>query len=78
MFTGLSFVVVSLLEAALVNYIENCNKEKRIFSCIRKKKILPAPNQKGSLHITTVSRVLFPLVYIIFNIVYWAYYMKGH
>ena len=77
MFTGLSFVIASLLVGALVNYVRNSNTKEHSSDNSITRKRFNITKENGKLYhsnINNVSKILFPVVYVIFNIVYWIYY----
>ncbi len=86
MFTGLSFVIASLLEGATVSYLEACETEGQNakVGCFPGKKNMDQGDTDDKetrrligLVIHKVSRVLFPLAYVMFFISYWMFYVKG-
>ena len=70
MFSGLSFVIAALVEGAFVNNTDSQKKVEVSSTSQRNKKGRITRNQ-----VKTVSRVLFPLSYLIFNVGYWVYYV---
>ena len=81
---GLAFVILSLLQGTLVNYIDRKDEQtKRISrSCLSCKKnklnLSQFDETKGTFfrfdkyEINKMSRFLFPVAYLIFNIIYWV------
>ena len=63
MFSGLFFVIGSLLKGALMNFIHKCNSEEQKEWLLKKERCL-----------NRICRIVFPAAYILFNITYWSYY----
>ncbi len=83
MFGGLSFVIASLLEGAIVNYLGQENKPiQRCTGCScctknsNSKKDQEQDQEKKSPQLHKVSRVVFPAASALFNVGYWAYYIN--
>ncbi len=82
MFGGLSFVIASLLEGAIVNYLgqENQHRETciRCSSCMKKQitREVEQSHKRKLSKLHKVSRVLFPVAFVLFNAGYWAYYIN--
>ena len=79
------WIILCYCNTTLVNYIEECHKEDKksdnpcIGCCMRKKAKFTVEIEtqekylkKSNIH--KISRVLFPVSYVVFNIVYWMYY----
>ena len=84
MHISLTFVIFSLMQGALVNYIDRKDEQNKTASrsCLSCKKNKASPSQadngtRGKLlkldkHlINKISRILFPFLYLVFNIIYW-------
>ena len=84
---SVTFVIFSLLQGALVNYIDSVQKKKQNkslnSSCLSCKKSNVDQSQaddeptrklfKVNKHnINKISRILFPVVYLVFIIIYWV------
>ncbi len=74
-------MIAALIEGALVNYLENESNGTGILCCM-KNKVTPIENEQqrclrkpSILH--KVSRILFPMAFVLFNVGYWVYFMKG-
>ena len=80
MLTGLSLVIASLLEGALVSYIETCNinntdnTNNSCLSCVKKKCTENEKRWLNKSNVNKMSRTLFPLVYLVFVVIYWSTY----
>lgn len=78
--TCLAFIFAALLEYALVNYATRFDKRTKA-----KNSIGHEPESSGgflsrrytstSKRIDVIARILFPLLFLIFNIVYWVLYL---
>ena len=84
---GLFFVIGSLLEGALANYIDKYEKEVKEWcarlSCFkhRQKEVTSLQNRDRYYSLTKrnvnkVSRVIFPIAYGVFNAFYWVHYTE--
>ena len=86
MHVSLTFVIFSLLQSVLVNYIDGGRKEEQNITrsrscllCNMNKVILSQADDgaRGKLFkldkhfINKISRVLFPIAYLVLNIFYW-------
>ena len=85
MHLNLTFVIFSLMQGALVNYIDRKNEQNNIpsRSCLscKKNKTSLSQDDNGTREklfkldkhlINNISRILFPAAYLVFNIIYWA------
>ncbi|VDK58193.1 unnamed protein product [Anisakis simplex] len=73
--SGMTFVFASLIELAMIGFMGR-NEERSIVTLkqLHKKRRTPKwDTEKLDLY----SRIVFPIVYAVFNIVYWGYYMGG-
>ncbi|KAK2170536.1 hypothetical protein LSH36_2g06026 [Paralvinella palmiformis] len=81
MMMGMVFVFAALIEYAILNSLERHAKQKtqkpgdyKIDEETPEKK---KPRKDPSDRVDEVSRIIFPLAFIIFNLVYWPYYTSG-
>ncbi len=74
-------MIASLLEGALVNCLgkEDTDKTTSLVCCTRNTRGASNAGQcllKSSI-LHKVSRILFPMAFVVFNVGYWVCFMKG-
>ncbi len=76
-------MMASLLEGATVHYLEKGNKHTNTCTgCFSKNKNGGANEEEQCIVklsvLQKVSRFLFPLAFVLFNVAYWVYFMRDN
>ncbi|TMS36261.1 hypothetical protein L596_003470 [Steinernema carpocapsae] len=77
MLSGMTFVFASLIELAVVGFMNRNEGRAEIkLRDLQKRKKKKSPYRIDSEQLDLISRVAFPVVYSMFNVAYWVFYMS--